>query len=394
MKNKLYIVLFVLMTESAIAQINGDWYASVVRINRAESQIKIQINKGNKGYAAAIDFINENKPGIRPDRSQIDSLSVFIILSDRKIAVDVRYNEAKDELSGEIVFSGKPRPVVFTRKRPAPTTVEPIKGGNTGEGGDASLSPDINSKRRVEKFNSVFIEELTWVDVRDALREGYNTVLIGTGGTEQSGPYVVMGKHNYILRVVTDSIARRLGNALVAPIVPFVPEGNFDPPTQHLKYPGSISLREETYELLLKDIATSYKVEGFTNIVFLGDSGGNQWGMYVVAKELNDLWKDKGVRVIYIHEYYDNTRISTWLESQGIKEGNEGIHDNFKVTAQLSVLNPELVRTSARIKAGNYFINGINLSPPEKTIEWGKMIASYQTTITVDAIQKELKLTE
>ncbi|MES2454566.1 MAG: creatininase family protein [Bacteroidota bacterium] len=252
---------------------------------------------------------------------------------------------------------------------------------------DKSMSPDPETKRVIPKSNSPFIEELTWLDVRDNIREGKTTVLITTGGIEQSGPYIPTGKHNYILRVVTRAVAEKLGNALIAPIVPFVPEGNLDPPTGHVKYAGTISLREETYENLLRDIVTSYKVGGFRTIVLFGDSGGNQKGMAKVAGELDQLWKQSGVRVLYIDEYYDNKRLSAWLKTQGIEEGDEGIHDNFKVTAQIMVLDPELVRAKARIAAGKFSINGVDLSPIDKTIEMGKKIVDYQADIVVKAIK-------
>jgi creatinine amidohydrolase len=252
---------------------------------------------------------------------------------------------------------------------------------------DKSMSPDPNTKRLIPKSNSLFIEELTWLDIRDDLREGKNTVLITTGGIEQSGPYIPIGKHNYILKVVTKAVAEKLGNALIAPIIPFVPEGGLNPPTGHVKYAGTISLREETYENLLRDIVTSYKVEGFKTIVLFGDSGGNQTGMAKVAGELDSLWKQDSVRVVFVKEYYDNKRLSAWLKTQGIQEGNEGIHDNFKVTAQIMVLDPELVRANQRIAAGKFSINGINLAPIEKTVEMGKKIVDYQADIVVKEIK-------
>src|SRR4029079_10503957 len=81
------------------------------------------------------------------------------------------------------------------------------------------VSPDPNSPRPIEAVDSVFIEELTWMEVRDALKAGKTTILVPTGGIEQNGPYQALGKHNYILRATTEAIARKLGNALVAPII-------------------------------------------------------------------------------------------------------------------------------------------------------------------------------
>src|SRR5262245_40801507 len=114
--------------------------------------------------------------------------------------------------------------------------------------------PAPDEKRPIAALDSVWIEELTWMEVRDALQAGKTTVIVPTGGVEQNGPYLATGKHNYVLRATSEAIARKLGNALVAPISPFVPEGDIEPPTGHMKYPGTISLTESTYQLLLIDI--------------------------------------------------------------------------------------------------------------------------------------------
>src|SRR5918993_5186971 len=77
--------------------------------------------------------------------------------------------------------------------------------------------------------NTVWLEEMTWMDVRDAMKAGKTTVIVSTGGIEPNGPWLALGKHNYVLQANCEAIARKLGNALCAPIVPFVPEGGLDP---------------------------------------------------------------------------------------------------------------------------------------------------------------------
>ena len=57
--------------------------------------------------------------------------------------------------------------------------------------------------------DTVFLEELTWTEVRDALAAGTTTVIIPTGGTEQNGPHMVLGKHNYLVRYKAGEVARR-----------------------------------------------------------------------------------------------------------------------------------------------------------------------------------------
>ncbi len=247
------------------------------------------------------------------------------------------------------------------------------------------VEPDPNSPRPIDAVDSVFVEDLTWMEIRDRMRAGVDTVIVATGGIEQNGPYLVTGKHNVVLRGVTEVIARRLGNALVAPIVGFVPEGDIDPPSLHMKYPGTISLTEATYAALLTDICSSFKTHGFKRIILLGDSGGNVAGMKAVSEKLNDAWKGS-TKIVYVPEFYDYGGLAKWVESQGIKQGNEGLHDDFVMTAQMLAVDPKSVRMAERVKAGKFSINGVELAPAEKTIAWGKKIIDYRADLTLKAI--------
>src|SRR5436190_18662764 len=138
------------------------------------------------------------------------------------------------------------------------------------------VMPDLNAPRPIDIRDSVWLEELTWMEVRDLMKAGKTTIIVPTGGVEQNGPYLAAGKHNYVLQATCPAIAKKLGNALCAPVVPFVPEGDIDPPAQHMKYPSTISLTETTYRAMLTDIASSLKSHGFERIILIGDSGGNQ----------------------------------------------------------------------------------------------------------------------
>jgi len=248
-----------------------------------------------------------------------------------------------------------------------------------------AMTPDPNMPRPIAARDSVFIEELTWLEVRDALKNGFDTVLVATGGVEQNGPYLAAGKHNYVLKATTEAIARKLGKTLVAPIVAFVPEGQIHPPTGHMKYPSTISLRPETFKALLTDITASLQEHGFRNIIFIGDSGGNQAGMKEVAAA------HKGV--YFIPEYYDfynEGALSKWLAEQGIREVDEGYHDNAVITAMLMAVDPTTVRMAERRAKGKFSINGVELDPAEKTIELGKRAIAFRAETTVAAIRKAL----
>jgi creatinine amidohydrolase/Fe(II)-dependent formamide hydrolase-like protein len=229
---------------------------------------------------------------------------------------------------------------------------------------------------------------MTWMEVRDAMKAGKTTGIVATGGVEQDGPYLATGKHDVILRATTEAIARKLGDALVAPIVAFVPEGDIDPPTGHMKYPGTFSLTEDTYERLLVDICACLRTHGFRHVVLLGDSGGNQRGMRAVADRFHARWAGGTTRVHYIPEYYDYPGVERWLAGQGIKQTDEGLHDDFAVTAQMMVVDPASVRMRQRLAAGKFRINGIELAPAEKTITWGKRIINFRAQATVRAIRR------
>ncbi len=250
------------------------------------------------------------------------------------------------------------------------------------------VAPDPNSPRPIEAQSSVFIEELTWMEVRDAMKGGVDTAIVATGGIEQNGPYLATGKHNYVLRGTTEAIAKKLGKTLVAPIVPFVPEGDISPPTLHMKYPGTISVTEDTFHRLLVDIVSSLKTHGFRRIILLGDSGGNQAGMRNVAATLTAQWRG-APQVIYVPEYYDYAGATAWVQQQGIKQEPEGLHDDFVMSAQLIALEPRLVRAPQRIAAGRFAINGVPLAPIEKSAEWGRRIIDYRADQTVQAIRRQ-----
>jgi creatinine amidohydrolase/Fe(II)-dependent formamide hydrolase-like protein len=251
------------------------------------------------------------------------------------------------------------------------------------------VAPDPDGLRPIPAADTLRIEDMTWMEVRDALKAGKTTVIIATGGVEQNGPYLVTGKHNVVLRGTTEAIARQLGNALIAPIVPFVPEGDIDPPTVHMKYPGTVSVTETTYQALLTDICRSFRTHGFKHIVLIGDSGGNQAGMEAVAKQLNDQWNSEKSRVHYVPEYYDFAAVTKWLEDQGIRQQAEGYHDDFGMTAMMMAVDPASVRTKERIAAGKFSINGVKLAPAKKTIKWGHRIINFRAAAAVKSIKEK-----
>ena len=242
--------------------------------------------------------------------------------------------------------------------------------------------------------DSVWIEALTYMEVRDRIAAGATIAIVPTGGIEENGPYLATGKHNVILQAMCPAIVRALGNALCAPIVQFVPEGDIDPPSGAMLFPGSFSVRDETYVALLEDIGGSLRQHGFTDIVFIGDSGGNQRGMKEAADNLNSRWRDSGVRAHFVAEFYT----TGWEETEryteevlGVSEGeSDGHHDDIWVTAIMMVTSPESVRYEQRVESGLASINGVDISGLEETVELGRKMVEFRAAHTAEAIRRHI----
>jgi creatinine amidohydrolase/Fe(II)-dependent formamide hydrolase-like protein len=264
----------------------------------------------------------------------------------------------------------------------------------TAGGGQCSANPYncIDTPNPLPTVDTVWLEEMTWMDVRDAMKAGKTTIIISTGGVEPNGPWLALGKHNYVLTANCDAIARKLGNALCAPIVKFVPEGNYEPKSGHMTTVGTITLTQPVYQSLLTDIVRSFKAHGFENIIMIGDSGGNGSGMSAVAKTLMAEWGGTPL-VAHVPEHYTYRVVTEEMASRGlVKEGQgDGLHDDPIISMNMFVADPKSIRYDERVKIGKATINGVDLSDRKKTLEIGKAIVDFRATYTADAIRKAIQ---
>jgi creatinine amidohydrolase/Fe(II)-dependent formamide hydrolase-like protein len=221
--------------------------------------------------------------------------------------------------------------------------------------------------------DTVFIEELTWAEVRDLTASGTTNVIVGTAGTEQKGPHMVDGEHKFIMEYAADKIARGMGRTLVAPVVTYVPEGSWDPPSGHMRYPGTISLPEDRFVELLVLAGRSLKAGGFKNIYFLGESGGNRTGMRDAATKLNDLWKGAAT-AYWVDDYYTKSHDdqNKWITANlKIPADQIGGHANLLDTSELLFVAPKHIRRD-RLTGNQYPGNGVSGDPAKSTPELGK----------------------
>lgn len=244
-----------------------------------------------------------------------------------------------------------------------------------GCGTSSDSAPPEESQTPPDDVNTVFIEEMTWTEIREAIDNGATTVILATAGTEQNGPHMVMGKHKYIVEAAAERIARTLGNALVAPVVTYVPEGEVDPPSGHMRMAGSITLPNEFFMKLVEYAARSFRVHGFTDIVFIGDSGGNQRGMEAVANELNAEWGEgDATRIHFVGEYYAaNSAFTAWMVDQGETEESVGRHAGMSDTSILLHVAPQHIRQDQLAPGGGFEGSGVSGDPSRASAAYGKV---------------------
>jgi len=198
-----------------------------------------------------------------------------------------------------------------------------------------------------QSAGSVFLEDLTWTELAGQIRAGKTTIILPVGGVEQSGPHMALGKHDARVRVLSERIARRLGNALVAPVVAYVPEGALAPPTEHMRFPGTITVPVGAFREELESAAMSFKLAGFRDIVILGDHGGYQGDLKAVADDLDRRWAASPARAHYIGQYYQATQ-TTYVQAlrrRGFSQAEIGVHAGLADTSLTLAIAPGMVRT-------------------------------------------------
>jgi creatinine amidohydrolase len=237
---------------------------------------------------------------------------------------------------------------------------------------------------------SIFLEDLTWSELRDKIGAGKTTIIVPIGGTEQNGPAMALGKHNRRVKLLSERIAVSLGDAIVAPVIAYVPEGTIIPPSGHMRFPGTISVPEAAFETILGYAARSFKLHGFKDIVFLGDHGGYQANEKNVANKLNREWASSNVRAHAVTQYYDAAQIDfvRILKDQGFTPSEIGTHAGLNDTSLMLALDPSLVRED-RLSDGSKFgsADGVYGDPSKASARLGILGVDAIVSQTVAAIR-------
>ena len=245
---------------------------------------------------------------------------------------------------------------------------------------------------------SVHLEALTWTELADRLAGGATTVLVPIGGTEQSGPHLVLGKHNVRVRALAERIAQALDHTLVAPVLAYVPEGAIEPPSAHMRFAGTLSIDTATFEALLESTARSLRRHGFREVVLLGDHGGYQASLVKVAAKLNRAWAadppGSRCRVHALTDYYQASGAghAQLLAARGFTSAEIGSHAGLADTALALAIDPSLVRPDQlqrAAKSGDRI--GVWGDPRRATAELGQLGVDRIVATSVAAIRERTR---
>jgi creatinine amidohydrolase len=237
----------------------------------------------------------------------------------------------------------------------------------------------------------VLMDEMTTTEVRDAIKSGKTTVLIFNASTEASGPHLVLGKHIFRARCLGERIARELGNALVAPVMPFAPT------TEETKFPGTVNLSPDTFSRVNEDVAASMAKAGFKYIILMGDHGGNQAPLKELAPTLDDRFRSQGARVFYSSDAYfkSDHEIEEYLASHGFPPSR---HGGVGDTSLLWAVGAQYVRRD-KIAVGDPLQRpyphdlslgpiGVEGDPSRSSLELGQMFMDWKVKNGVAEIRK------
>jgi len=247
---------------------------------------------------------------------------------------------------------------------------------------------------RLSAQRSVYIEDLTWPEVQRAIQSGKTNAIIYIGSTEQNGPHMAIGKHNFIARYLAGAIAIKLGDALVYPTLPFAVTGDAVKKTAHMRFPGSVTLTPQTYHAVVRDVAFSAADAGFRNVFIMGDHGDGQDILATVAKELDVQWRPRGVRVFYVPDVYfkEKQQAHAYEASHGIT--THDVHAGTDDTSELMALDAphRWIRRDklAPSSGAQTAVTGVDGDPTKATPALGNVFLQYKIDDAVAQIRQLL----
>ena len=171
------------------------------------------------------------------------------------------------------------------------------------------------------------ITEMNWMQVEAALARDRRAV-VPVGSTEQHG-YLSLS----VDAILAERVAVEAAEPLGVPVFPVLAYG-ITPYFRH--YPGTISLRLETYHRIVSDMLDSLAATGFTRILFVNGHGGNSPGGSILQEWMND---HPGVTVKW-HNWWNAPQTAAVVERIDRVASHASWMENFPWTRLAGVALP------------------------------------------------------
>ncbi len=237
------------------------------------------------------------------------------------------------------------------------------------------------------------IADMTWPQLHALVSDGFDTVIVPSGGYEQNGPHMIIGKHDHIVRFTAGEIAKALGRTLVAPVITLVPEGDFAPPTGNMLFPGTIGVAPKVFEGIVDGVARSLKNSGFKRIYFIADHGQSQAPQEAAIARLASEWKREGIIIRALSSYYaaGDLQIAR-LKALGETSATIGDHAGLLDTSELIAIHPQGVQLEAlKAPTARPGPNGASGDPSRATQERGRELLELKIQAALADIRRDVR---
>jgi creatinine amidohydrolase len=184
-------------------------------------------------------------------------------------------------------------------------------------------------------MTALYLDQLTWIAVKEEIQNGRDTVVVPLGSTEQHGRHMPLGTDAVLGDEFGWGLAVRMG-AFLAPTV------RFGCSEHHLAFPGTISLSAETFQRLVIDVVASLSGHGFRRIVLLPTHGGNFKPLAEAVKKIEPV---EGVRVVAFTDLDGLVRAAFESSKKfGVEPAQSGAHSGEWETSLMLFLRSEQVK--------------------------------------------------
>ena len=236
----------------------------------------------------------------------------------------------------------------------------------------------------------VLLEEMTTTEIRDAIQAGKTTLLVCNASTEASGPHLAVGKHIVRARYVAERVARELGTALVAPVMPFAPTSD------EYRFPGTVHLPAATFSAVNEAVAESMIKSGFRYVVLTGDHDGNQDLLAALAPTLDARHRPHGARVFFSGEGFEKAsrEMTAYLNEHGYPPSRHGgVSDTSLLWgADAAYVRPDKLAVGAPVPPSGSPLAlgdaGWEGDPRRASPELGKVFLDWKVKNTVAEIRR------